>query len=172
MEEKNQEKKDEKLEENIQAMEKVMLHKKEIPQDEIKKINAKVFENILIADIVMIFLYFICLGSLNIESNVFMIDLKVFSIGLAVLSIFLFERSYRKESSNLCIHAIECLLLAVALLGCTYIYVTYFHKFHIIVATISFLFSIYYVGKAIVVYQRMKQKYYAKNSDIQEIIKK
>lgn len=160
------------FEENIEKIEKEIIHKKEMPAKEMDKIHKKIVENILIADIVMVFFYFICLGSLNIESNVFSRDLKVFSIGLVIFSVILFEVSYKKESGNLCIHGIECLVLAIITMISNFIYLTYLPKFHIIIAAISFLFSIYYVGKSIIIYQKMKKKYYMNLNDINDIIKK
>lgn len=160
------------LEQKIQGIEEEMIHKKQIPEVEMHKIHKKIFENILIADIVMIFFYFISLGSLNIESNVFVTDLKVFSVGLVLFSILLFERSYKKDSGNLCIHGIEVLALAIFMLFTPFIYATYFHKFHLIISAVSFLFAIYYVGKTIYLYLKMKKNYYAKKNDINEIIKK
>lgn len=166
------EKKEKQVEENIKKLEDEVIRKKEIPSEQINKMNKKVFENILIADIVMLFFYFISLGSLNIETNVFLTDLKVFSVGLVILSILLFEISYKKDSGNLCIHGIEVLVLAILTLFSTYIYATYLPKFHMIVAATSFIFAIYYVGKSIVLYQKMKKKYYTNLNDIQDIIKK
>lgn len=163
---------EEELEKKIQGIEEEIIHKKQIPEVEMNKINKKVFENIVIADLVMIFFYFISLGSLNIESNVFVMDLKVFSMGLVIFSILLFERSYKKDSGNLCVHGIEALVLAIFMLFTPFIYATYFHKFHLIVSAVSFLSAIYYVGKTIYLYLKMKRNYYAKKNDINEIIKK
>lgn len=158
--------------ENIEKLEQEILHKKQMPKEEKNKINKKVFENILIADIIMAFLYFISLGSLNIESPIFIMDLKVFSIGLVIFSIILFEISYKKENGNLAIHAIETLILAIFTLFSIYIYTIYLKEFHMYVTIFSLLFAIYYVGKAIVIYQKMKKKYIASLNDIEEIIKK
>lgn len=158
--------------ENIRSLEKEILKKKELPNEELNKINKKVFENILIADIIMAFLYFVSLGSLNIESQIFIVDLKVFSIAFVVLAIILFEISYKKENGNICIHGIETLVLAIFTMLCISIYTIYLKEFHLYVATFSFLCGIYYVGKSIVIQQKMKKKYFASLNDIDEIIKK
>lgn len=157
---------------NIENLEKEIVGKKKLPKEEENKINKKVFENILIANIVMIFLYFISLGSLNIETPVFITDLKVFSTTLIIFTILLFEYSYRKEDSNICIHGIECFILAIFTLLSTYLYTIYFSDFYLIVSTVSFLFAIYYVGKSILIYIKMRKKYFESINDISEIIKK
>lgn len=163
---------DEEINKNIENLEKEIVNKKKLPKEEENKINKKVFENILIANIIMIFLYLISLGSLNIETPVFMTDLKVFSVTLIVFTILLFEHSYRKENANICIHGIECLILAIFTLLSTYLYTIYLSDFYLIVSIASFLFAIYYVGKSILIYMKMRKKYFESINDISEIIKK
>lgn len=160
------------ISENLESLEREMKTKKELPIDVEEKINKKVFENIVIADIIMMFLYFIGLGSLNIETNIFLTDLKVFSVTLIILTIMLFEYSYRKENSTMCIHGIECLILAIFTLLSIYLYTIYFKKFHMLVACVSFIFAVYYVGKTIIIYRKMKKQYVNGLNDINEIIKK
>lgn len=157
---------------NLQNLEKEIETKKELPKDIEEKINKKVFENILIAEFVMVFLYFIGLGSLNIETNIFLTDLRVFSVTLIILTIMLFEYSYRKENGNICIHGIECLVLAMFTLFSIYLYTIYFKRFHMIVVCISLMFAIYYVGKSIIIYIKMQKHYFNGLNDIGEIIKK
>lgn len=162
---------DQKINENVKKIEKEMLNKKCIPIEEENKLNKKVFENLIIAILIMIFLYFVGLGSLNIESSIFLIDLKVFSITLIIFTIILFEYSYRKENTNICIHGIETFFLSVVILVFTCIYTLYIKEFNLIVAFISYIFAIYYVGKSMILYKKMKKEYIANLSDIEEIIK-
>ncbi|MBO5479030.1 MAG: hypothetical protein J6A04_04955 [Clostridia bacterium] len=156
----------------IEQLEKERMYKKHLPKEEENKINKKVFENILIADVLMVFLYFIGLGSLNIETPIFVTDLKVFSIGLIIFTIILFEVGYKKDSANLAIHGIECLIVSIFILFSNYIYIMNIKEFHIYVAIFSYISAIYYVGKSIILYRKMKKKYIASLSDINEITKK
>ena len=87
-------------EENLKRLEKEIVNKKKLPPEEENKINKKIFENMIIADILMAFFYLISLGSLNIETPIFITDLKVFSIGLIVLTVIIFEISYKKEIAD------------------------------------------------------------------------
>lgn len=160
------------LKENLKGIEKEIVSKKKLPKEETLKINKKVFENILIADVIMLFLYFISLGSINIETSVFITDLKVFSMVLIIFTIILFEYSYRKENANICIHGIECLVISIFMLFSIYLYTMYFRTFDLIIASASFLFAIYYVAKAIIIYRKMQKQYFASINDINEIIKK
>ena len=160
------------LQESVEKIGEQVAKTKQIPKEEQAKINQKVFENIVIADVFMLFLYFISLGSLNIESVTFTTDLKVFSIGILLFAIILFEISFKKENGNLAIHGIECLVLAIFTLFSISMYTLYLNNFHLVVASFSFLFAIYFVGKSIYLYWKMKKAYKEGLSDIGEIIKK
>lgn len=163
---------DKQVKKGIEQLEKEIMSKKHLPKEEENKMNKKIFENILIADVLMAFLYFISLGSLNIETPIFLTDLKVFSIALIVFTIILFEVSYQKENGNLAIHGIECLVISIFILFSSYIYTMYMKKFHMYVAIFAFVCAIYYVGKSIILYKKMKKQYISSLSDIDEIIKK
>ncbi len=160
------------INENVKKIEKEIMNKKDIPVGEENRLNKKVFENLLIAIAIMIFLYFIGLGSLNIESSIFIKDLKVFSIALIVFTIILFEYSYKKENANVCIHGIEMFFLAIVVLLFTCIYTLYFKDFTLINTFVSYVFAIYYTGKSMIIYRKMKKEYIARQSDIEEIIKR
>lgn len=163
---------DKELSKNVQKLEEEISNKKKLAKDNLEKINKKMFENLLISGIIMTFLLLIILGSLNIETTIFITDLKVFSIFLIVITIFLFEYSYRKQNRNICVHGIECLALAIFILLSTCLYTMFFKDFQLIVAFALMVCGIYYVLKSILVYIKMKKKYSSKINDINEIIKK
>ncbi len=156
---------------NIKKVEKYIDNRKILPEDELNKINKKIFENIIIADIVMLFLFLIGMGALNIDPNIFVTDLRVFSIGLIVFTIFLFEISYKKENTNLCIHGIEALFISLLILFSIYVYILYCSRFELYIALFSYLFALYYAGKSIYIYIKMVKNYYASLSDINQIVK-
>lgn len=158
--------------ERLEKLEKEIVNKKKLPPEEENKINSKIFENILIADILMAFFYLISLGSLNIETPIFITDLKVFSMGLIVLTVIIFEVSYRKENGNLCIHGIETLVIAIFMLFSTYLYTMYMKEFFMYVSIFAYIMAIYYAVKSIIIYRKMKKKYIASLSDIDKIVKK
>ena len=159
-------------EENLKRLEKEIVNKKKLPPEEENKINKKIFENMIIADILMAFFYLISLGSLNIETPTFITDLKVFSIGLIVLTVIIFEISYKKENGNLCIHGIECLAISIFMLFSTYLYTMYMKEFYMYISIFAYIAAIYYAVKSIIIYRKMKKKYIASLSDIDKIVKK
>lgn len=161
-----------KTSDDMEQLEKEIINKKRLPEEEKTKIYKKVFENMLIADILMAFFYLISLGSFNIETQTFLMDLKVFSVGFILFTIILFEISYRKENGSLCIHGIECMAVAICILFFNYLYTMYMKDFYLYVSTFAYISSVYYVGKSIIIYRKMKKQYIASLSDIDEIIKK
>lgn len=159
-------------EEALKGIEKEIVHKTKLSNEENLKINKKLFENILIANIIMVFLYFVCLGALNIDSDIFLTDLRVFSVSLIIVTIILFERSYKKDSFNLLVHGLECFAFAIFMLYSISIYSLYIQDFDFIVAMASLAIAIYYVGKSIIIYIKMRKKYLESVNDISDIIKK
>lgn len=156
----------------MEQLEKDIMSKKYMPKEEEGKIHKKMFENILIADILMAFLYLVSLGALNIETSVFIKDLKIFSIGFIIFTIILFEISYKRENGKLAINGLESFAFSVCILFSTYIYTMYMKDFDIYISLISYTFAIYYVVKSIIISKKMKKKYIQSLSDIEEIIKK
>lgn len=169
----NNKKKEKEKQKNIQKMEEVIKDKKKIVNEYSKKINKTIFKNIIIAIIFVIYFYFIYLGAQNIESAVYLTDLKVFSIGLLIVSIIIFEYSYKKDNGGLCINGIEVLILAIITLFLIYIYSLCVSRTYTIVI-ISMLIAcvIYFLIKSLVIYIKMKKTYYKSKDDIKEIVKK
>lgn len=169
----NKQKQEEKIIKQIQTeLEANVKKQKRLPKDIENILNKKVFTNIIIAISIMLYLFFVNIGSLNIETTIFIKDIKVFSIMLITLTIILFEYSYKKESGKICINGIETLVLAITSLILPYIYAIKNEKFNLIVASISFLFGAYYVGKAIIIYKKERKKYLKQENDINKILEK
>lgn len=156
----------------IEQLEKDIMNKKHIPKEIEDKIHKKIFENILIADVLMVFLNLITLGSLNIETPVFLKDLKIFSLGFIIFTIVLFEISYKRENGKILINGLECFALSIVMLFSSYIYTMHMKEFDIYISLASYAFAIYYVGKSIIISKKMKKQYIQSLSDIEEIIKK
>lgn len=157
---------------NIQEIEKEIKSKKTMLPEETKEINKEVFKNIIIAIVISLYFIFINLGAINIETNVFITDLKVFSVALMVLTVILFEYSYKKENTKTCINGIECMVLSIFTMFLPYIYTILIDRFTAIIVMVSLIFAVYYVAKAILTYYKMRKKYFKDKSDISKIIKK
>ncbi len=132
----------------------------------------KLFKNIMIAIVISIYFIFLNLGSVNIENDIFLTDIKVFSMIILGISIIIFEKAYRKDSGELTINAIETLVLASYTLSIIYVTNLFKFDFRYYVLTSSYIFSIYYVFKDIIIYTRENRKYLRELSDISDIVKK
>lgn len=157
---------------NIQDITKNIDDKKKLSNKQENQINNTIFKNIIIAISISIFFLLLILGVQNIETNIYVTDLKVFTTGLAISTIILFEMSYRKNSGKLCINGIECFFLTLVVMISIYNCRLYYDQYIKMLALAEFLFSIYYVGKSIVLYLKMKKIYANTHNDISEIIKK
>lgn len=143
---------------------------KTLPAEELSKINTRLFQNIALAVAIMLYLNFIILGFINIENSVFITDLKVFGVAILAVSIGMFEYAYKKDSGRHTIHGIEILLLAFATIALIYVDLMLADRFVYITAFLTYVFSIYYVAKSIIVYNRMKKQYFV--NSMKEMIKK
>ena len=144
--------------------------KKTIPEEEQKKMNGEVFKNIIIAIGIVVFLNFIILGFINIQPSVFIVDLKVFAVGLLALAIILFEYAYKKDSGKIAIYGIETLVLSFCMIAFIYISIMLNSKFVVIVVLTTYAIAIYYTVKSAIIYKKMKKQYFI--DAMKEIIKK
>lgn len=140
-----------------------------IPEEKKKKINKKIFTNIMMAIVVVLYFIFLNIGFHNLKPSVFLKDLQVYSMVTIGITIIIFERAYKKDSGELTIYGIETLVLAICTLMTIYIGGSYKEKFTYIINSISMLFAVYYVGKSIVIYHKMTKKALKRASDIHKI---
>lgn len=84
----------------VKAITQEKQEKKKMSGEILNQTNKKIFTNILIAIAVMVFFCFVNLGFKNIQEDIFLTDLKVFSMSILILTITLFEISYKKDSRN------------------------------------------------------------------------
>lgn len=146
--------------------------KKFLPDEVKRKINKRIFENMLIAVSILFFNILLIFGTFNIEKAVYLTDLKVFSIAFCVLAIFIWEISYKKDSGKICLWGIEIALYAVSIMFAIYVLILKEDKYIYYIALDSYFFSIYYTFKNIKIHKRFKNEYIKSLSDIDEIIKK
>ena len=135
-----------------------------------KKISFNVYRNILIAVIIMA--YFIGINSMyyKLEKNNLLIVLKILSMAILLLGLIILEISYRKENGKLGVNTIEILILAGHTLSTAHIVAL--QKFHFAnyILVSSYLFSIYYLFKAVFIYTKERRDYLKSLSDIKEIV--
>ncbi len=149
---------------------KEMKANKRMPELELKKMISRIFQNILFAIVVMAYFNFIILGFINIENGVFLTDLKVFSIAVLVIAVVMIEIAYKKKSGKIAIHGIETLVLSFLTMGLIYVNLTWANKFIPITVLLAYVYAIYYVVKAAIIYCKMKKRYFVES--MKEIIRR
>ena len=165
------------VKENPKELDEVKLEKIEeeikkqttIPDEKKLKINKKIFQNIMLAIGIVIYFIFINLGFINLEQSKFIKDLQVFSIITIGITIIIFETAYKKDSGELAIYGIEFLILSICTLLTIFIGINYNNKLSYIINIIAILFAIYYVGKSIIIYIKLRKKALKRVSDINKI---
>lgn len=142
-----------------------------ISEEKKNKINNRIFKNIIIAIIIVLYFIFINLGFNNIESSKYLKDLQVFSIITICITVIIFEKAYKKDSIELTTYGIETLVLSICTLMTIYIGINYNNKYTYIINLITVLFALYYAIKASIMYIKMRKKALKRTSDIHKIVR-
>ncbi len=158
-----------KLKLNIDDIKKTIKEKKKIPPEEMKKINKSLIGNIIMAIVMITYFLFLNLGKLNMRNDIFLTDLKIFSVCILLIAIVLLEAAYRKEKGNLAIYGVEMIVASLLTVALIYVNIMFSAEFLAITAAISFISAIYYILKTIITYFRKRKQFYMK--DIEKIVK-
>ena len=135
-----------------------------------KNISLNVYKNIVIAIAIMI--YFIGINSMyyKLEKNNLLLVLKVLSIVILFMGIIFLEIAYRKDNGKLWINSIEVIALAGHTLSIAHIVELHKFEFANYILVSSYMFSIYYLFKAVFIYTKERKDYLNSLSDIKEIV--
>ncbi len=156
----------------IDEFEEQLQKKREIPEKVRKDINKNIFANLLILFTIIFLNILFIFGFYNIDRDIYLKDLKIFSITTCIISILIFEKSYKKGSGKICLWGIEILIFALTILFCTYICILQENRYILYLAIVSYIFTMYYLIKDIKIYKRIKKHYIKSLSDINDIVKK
>ena len=159
-------------EEKLELIEEERIKQKNIPKDELNTINKEIFKNIILAIGIVLYFIFLIFGYINIKGSTYTVDLQVFSMSAIIVTVVIFEKAYKKDSNKLTLFGIELLMLSIVTLLTMYVYSYLNAKYIYIINAVSMIFGTYYVGKCIVIYEKMKKSFLNKKSDVRNIIKK
>ena len=156
--------------EQLEKIEEEIKNQKDISKQDLEKIHKAIFKNLIIAILLVGYFIALNLGCLKLKGETYLNDLRVFTGILVAITVFMFEKAYRKESKDFAIMGIETFFVALVTLFASLIYIENYPKFVIIVNIFALLFAIYYVGKSIIIYLKMKKAALKKISDVRNII--
>lgn len=145
---------------------------KSIHKEKNQKTLKKIFINLIIAIFIMLYLVGINLVYGNVQQEGIITVLKISTLLFLAVGLILIELAYKKESGLLLINAIEALIFATHNLTTMHTIKLYNFDFRMYILTSSYIFSIYYVLKTIIIYTKEKRDYLKSLSDIQDIVKK
>ena len=169
---KEQKKLDQITQENIEKFDEEYKKSRIIPKDYKKKILNRILKNSIIAIIVIGYLIALNILSLQLDTTLYILGIKILCVVLPIISVIYFEFSYRKDNGYLFMHGAEFLVLATITLFSVYAYSIFFITYNSILLYILIVVIIYYIIKTIFTLRNMKQEYYKSLNDIKEIAKK
>lgn len=146
--------------------------KKELPKEISQEILKKMFGSLLRATGIMLYFIILNLAYSAMKQERLIDDIKVFAGVFLAVGIVLLEIAYKRDNGSMAISGIECLVLSLHSLSIMHVITLFKYDFRFYLLTSSYIFSIYYVLKAIVLYTKGRREYLKSLSDISEIVKK
>ncbi len=153
----------------IEAIKEALKQKKKLPKEESKKINKVLLKNFIIAGLILIYFIFLNLGFINIKSDVYVTDLKVFGMCILLFAVALIENAYKKENGETALYGVEMIVLAIVTIGLIYAKLMFSSQYAYIIVGASYIFLAYYLIKSMIIYIKRKKQYFI--NDMKEIIK-
>lgn len=160
------------IKKNIEKLGQELESRKILPEEEKKKIRKRSFINILILVIILFYLLVLNIGESNLQTETYILILKILSIIFVLITIFLFEVSYKCNKNEIILHSIEMLVITFFTLFLIPAYSLYYGSFYKVIYTAMLVASIYYLVKTLLIVKKMKKNYYKSLSDIKTIVAK
>ncbi len=146
--------------------------KKKIPKEISQEILKKIFGNLLKAVGVMIYFIVLSLAYVTMQQERLIGDIEVFAGAFLVIGIVFLEKAYKKDNGSIAITGIEFLFLSLHSLSIMHVITLLKYDFRLYLLTSSYVLSIYFVLKSIILYTKGRKDYLNSLSDISEIVKK
>ncbi len=129
-------------------------------KDKVKNsdLRKKLVRNLAIAILITIYFLFIDLGINSIPITVYMLDLKTFAVFVAIISIVIFEKAFKKDANYIAIHGIEMVIVGIETLLLLQLYSAGNEYFNYILLGITLGMIVYYLIKCLIIYIRHKVK--------------
>lgn len=144
--------------------------KVKVPKEVKEGIYDKLFKNVCIAIVVLLYFMFLNMGYIAENIGIFENDLHTFAGILIISTIVVFEIAYRRDSSDIALVGVELLCVSVITLFMPYVYLHRGVLLKFIYSIFSLYMTVYYLVKCLVIYVIEVKKYRANLSDIKEIV--
>ena len=137
-----------------------------------KIVYSQIFIQILLAVAIMAYCLMLNLAYQRIGMQQITQVIKITSTVFLLIGLIILERAYKLDSGKRAITAIEILFLSFYSLSITHMLAKFKFEFELYILASSYVFAVYYVFKAIVIYTKGRRNYLKSLSDIKEIVQK
>ena len=137
-----------------------------------EKYSKEIYLNILKAIIIVLYFLVLNLAYENISAEHIELGIKIFTMVFLFISIYIFEKAYKKDDDKLAMQGIEILVLSAYTLTSRHITNKFNFNFKTYSLVASYIFAIYFIFKCIVIYTKGRKEEAENLSDIKEIVKK
>lgn len=145
--------------------------KRKLPKNVKDNISLKIFQDLVVAVIIMAYFCIINITYYKLEAVKFEEYLKYFALGIILATVISFEIAYRKNSINLGIIGMELLLCGILTLYIPYIFLHTTSALRISIMILPVALIIYYAIKCIIIFKQKQIQYRSNLSDVKEILK-
>lgn len=145
--------------------------KRKLPKKIKDNISTNIFQDLIVAIIIMLYFCVINFSYYHFENNVFEENMKYFAFAIIILTVITFEISYRKSSIKLLIIGLELFSCGVLSLYIPYVFLHSNSAFRISIMILPVFLIIYYALKSFIIFKGKQLEYRNNLSDIKEIVK-
>lgn len=145
--------------------------KRKLPKKIKDNISTNIFEDLIVAIIIMLYFCIINFSYYNVESHIFEENMKYFALIIIILTVIAFEISYRKNSIKVLIIGLELFSCAILSLYIPYIFLNATSAVRISIMILPAFLIIYYAIKSFIIFKSKQLQYRNNLSDIKEIVK-
>ena len=167
---------DTKIEENPNTQKNKLIKRENKNKKNSKEISQQILKKMFISllEAVGVTLYFIILNIAysTMQEERLIDDIKVFSGIFLVIGIYFLEKAYKNDSGIYALSGIEFFVISLHSLSIMHIITLFKYDFRLYLLTSSYIFSIYFVLKTIILYTKGRKEYLNGLSDISDIVKK
>lgn len=157
---------------NLTKLEEEIENKKILPEDEKNRIFKKCKTNIIILIAILVYLILLQIGEANIQTDTYIMILKILNIILIIGTVIMLEISYKCNKNEMIIHSLELLTISLFTLFLIPAYSLYYGNFYKVIVCGIIVSIIYYSLKCLITVRRLKKKYYESLNDIKTIVAK
>ncbi len=145
--------------------------KRKLPKKIKDNISTNIFQDLLVAIIIMSYFCIINFSYYNFENTIFEENMKYFALAIIILTVIAFEISYRKNSVKFLIIGLELFSCGVLSLYIPYIFLHSTSALRISIMILPAFLVVYYGIKSFIIFKRKQLQYRNNLSDIKEIVK-